>query len=180
MTRHVLYALVALGAMAPLGAEVMVIQNATIMTVSKGTLKGSILIRDGKIAEVGEKVLVPQGATVVDASNQFVIPGIIDCHSHIAGDGGINEGSVSVSSMVDIKDIIDPEQIAIYRALAGGVTPANILHGSANSIGGKTIILKMPWGKTGPAMIFHGPTSAIKFPPRPNPTPASNPHHRCT
>src|SRR5581483_6059391 len=91
-------------ALAPLCAQVTVIQNATVMTVSKGTFKGSILIRDGKIAEVGEKVMVPQGATVIDASNQFVIPGIIDCHSHIAGDGGINEGSVSVSSMVNIKD----------------------------------------------------------------------------
>ena len=67
------------------------------------------------------------------------MPGIIDCHSHIAGDGGINEGSVSVSSMVDIKDVLNPEDIAIYRALAGGVTTANILHGSANSIGGKTL-----------------------------------------
>src|SRR5437868_608602 len=142
MTRNVLSALLAVGAMVPLGAQVTVIQNATIMTVSKGTLKGSILIRDGKIAEVGEKVMVPAGATIVDASNQFIIPGIIDCHSHIAGEGGINEGTVSVSSMVNIKDIIDPEQIAIYRAMAGGVTTANILHGSANSIGGQTIVLK--------------------------------------
>src|SRR5437763_17153630 len=107
----------ALLASAPLCAETYVIQNATIMTVSKGTLKGSILVRDGKIAEVGEKVMVPAGAKVIDASNQYVILGIIDCHSHIAGDGGINEGSVSVSSMVEIKDIINPEDIAIYRAL---------------------------------------------------------------
>jgi imidazolonepropionase-like amidohydrolase len=90
MTRNVLSALLAVGAMVPLSAQVTVIQNATIMTVSKGTLKGSIVIRDGKIAEVGEKVMVPAGATIVDASNQFIIPGIIDCHSHIAGEGGIN------------------------------------------------------------------------------------------
>ena len=109
------------------------------MTVTKGTFKGSILVKDGKIAEVGEKVMEPAGAKIIDAAGQYVIPGIIDCHSHIAADGGINEGSVSVSSMVDIKDVLNPEDIAIYRALAGGVTTANILHGSANPIGGKTL-----------------------------------------
>src|SRR4051794_23096703 len=87
-------------AIAPLGAETIVIQNATVMTVSKGTFKGSVLVKDGKIAEMGEKVMVPQGATVIDGTGQYLIPGIIDCHSHIAVDGGVNEGSVSVSSMV--------------------------------------------------------------------------------
>ena len=76
-----------------------------------------------------------------------MIPGIIDCHSHIAVDGNINEGSVSVSSMVNIKDVINPEDIAIYRALAGGVTTANILHGSANSIGGQTIVIEDALGQ---------------------------------
>ena len=92
-----------------------VIQNATIMSEgSKGTFKGSVVIENGKIKEVGEKVMVPPGATVIDAQGQFVIPGIIDCHSHIAVDGGVNEGSVSVSSMVNIRrrlleleDIVD-------------------------------------------------------------------------
>jgi imidazolonepropionase-like amidohydrolase len=166
--------LTALAALAPLCAQTTVIQNATIMTVSKGTLKGSIVVKDGKIAEVGEKVMVPQGATVIDASNQYVIPGIIDCHSHIAGDGGINEGSVSVSSMVNIKDIINPEDIAIYRALAGGVTTANILHGSANAIGGQTMVLKMRWGKDAESMIFQGAVPGIKFALGENPKRAGN------
>ena len=105
MKKTLLAVLVALG---PLCAETIVIQNATVMTVgSKGTFKGSVVVKDGKIAEVGEKVMVPQGATVIDAGGQYLIPGIIDCHSHIAGDGGINEGSVSVSSMVNIRDIIN-------------------------------------------------------------------------
>ncbi len=121
------------------------------------------MVKDGKIAEVGEKVMEPTGATIIDAGGQYVIPGIIDCHSHIAGDGGINEGSVSVSSMANIKDIINPEDIAIYRALAGGVTTANILHGSANSIGGQTIVLKMRWGKDAQSMIFEGAKPGIKF-----------------
>src|SRR5215472_1165981 len=170
--------LAALPAAAPLFAETYVIQNATIMTVSKGTLKGSVVVRDGKIVEVGEKVMVPSGAKVIDASNQYVIPGIIDCHSHIAGDGGINEGSVSVSSMVDIKDIINSEDIAIYRALAGGVTTANILHGSANAIGGKTLPLKMRWGKDAQGLIFEGATPGIKFALGENPKRAGNPTGR--
>jgi len=147
---------IALMAALPLAAQVTVIQNATILTVSRGTVKGSILVRDGKIAEVGERVAVPAGAKVIDAGGQFVMPGIIDCHSHIAVDGNVNETSVSVSSMVDIRDVIDPEDIAIYRALAGGVTTANILHGSANAIGGQTVVLKMRWGKDAADMIFQG------------------------
>lgn len=154
----------ALAALAlPLAAETIVIRNANIMTVTHGNLKGSIVVKDGKIAEIGEKVLEPNGATIIDAGGQYVIPGIIDCHSHIAADGGINEGSVSVSSMANIEDVINPEDISIYRALAGGVTTANILHGSANSIGGQTIVLKMRWGKDAEEMIFAGALPGIKF-----------------
>jgi imidazolonepropionase-like amidohydrolase len=175
MKRVLLTALIAL---APLGAETYVIQNATIMTVSKGTLKGSIVVRDGKIVDIGEKVMVPENAKVIDGTGQYVIPGIIDCHSHIAIDGGVNEGSVSVSSMVDIRDVINPEDIAIYRALAGGVTTANILHGSANSIGGQTLPLKMRWGKDAQGMIFEGAMPGIKFALGENPKRAGNPAGR--
>ncbi len=160
----------------PLGAEVTVIQNATIMSEGpKGTFKGAIVVTDGKITEVGEKVMVPPGATVIDAQGQYVIPGIIDCHSHIAVDGSVNEGSVSVSSMVNIRDVIDPEDIAIYRALAGGVTAANILHGSANAIGGQTLVLKMRWGQDAEGMIFQGATPGIKFALGENPKRAGSP-----
>jgi len=165
----------ALAALTPLCAETIVIRNATILTVSHGTVKGSIVVKDGKIAEVGEKVMEPGGATIIDAGGQYVMPGIIDCHSHIAVDGGVNEGSVSVSSMVDIKDVINPEEISIYRALAGGVTSANILHGSANSIGGQTLVLKMRWGKDAQGMIFEGATPGIKFALGENPKRAGNP-----
>src|SRR5271154_2584257 len=161
-------------ALAPLCAETIVIRNAVIMTVTKGTVHGSIVVKDGKIADVGEKVMEPTGATIIDAGGQYVIPGIIDCHSHIAGDGGINEGSVSVSSMANIKDIINPEDIAIYRALAGGVTTANILHGSANSIGGQTVVIKTRWGKDAQGMIFEGAKPGIKFALGENPKRAGN------
>jgi imidazolonepropionase-like amidohydrolase len=158
-----------------LAAPPIVIQNATILTITKGTINnGSVLIRDGKIVEVGEKVTVPADAKIVDASGQFVMPGIIDCHSHIAADS-INEGSVSVSSMVGIEDVLNPDDIAIYRALAGGVTTANVLHGSANSIGGKCTVIKTRWGKDAHDMIFEGAMPGIKFALGENPKRAGNP-----
>src|ERR1700722_12014683 len=94
---------------------IILIQNATILTVSHGTIEhGSILIRDGKIAAVGQSIAKSPGAEVIDANGQFVMPGIIDCHSHIAVDGSVNEGSVSVSSMVNIADVLNPDDIDIY------------------------------------------------------------------
>jgi len=157
-----------------MAAPPIVIQNGTILTVTKGTITGSVLIRDGKIAEVGEKVMVPADAKVIDATGRYVMPGIIDCHSHIAADS-INEGSVSVSSMVGIEDVLNPDDIAIYRALAGGVTTANILHGSANSIGGKCTVVKLRWGKDAHDMIFQGALPGIKFALGENPKRAGNP-----
>jgi len=143
---------------------VLLIQNATILTISHGTIEhGSILIRDGKIAEVAQSIAKPQGAEVIDANGQFVMPGIIDCHSHIAVDGSVNEGSVSVSSMVNIADVLNPDDIDIYRDLAGGVTVANVLHGSANSIGGQTVVIKLRWGAPASRLPFEGAVPGIKF-----------------
>jgi imidazolonepropionase-like amidohydrolase len=141
----------------------IVIRDATILTVSHGTIEhGSILIKDGKIAEVGKTVNAPKDAQVIDAAGQFVIPGIIDCHSHIAAEA-INEGSVSVSSMVNMAEILNPEDIDIYRDLAGGVTSANILHGSANPIGGQTLVIKLRWGQPAAKLPFEGALPGIKF-----------------
>jgi imidazolonepropionase-like amidohydrolase len=148
----------------PDAAPVILIQNATILTVSHGTIEhGSILIKDGKIAEVGTSIKAPKDAQVVDAAGQFVIPGIIDCHSHIAVDGSVNEGSVSVSSIVNIEDVLNPDDIDIYRDLAGGVTVANVLHGSANSIGGQTVVIKLRWGLPASRLPFEGAVPGIKF-----------------
>ena len=146
----------------PLAAATTVIQNANVLTITKGSFHGSVLIRDGKIVEAGEKVMVPEGARVIDAAGQYVMPGIIDCHSHIAADS-INEGGVSVSSMVGIPDVLNPDDPNIYRALAGGVTTANVLHGSVNPIGGKCVVLKMRWGKDAQGLIFQGAMPGIKF-----------------
>jgi imidazolonepropionase-like amidohydrolase len=145
-------------------SSVILIQNATILTVSHGTIeRGSILIKDGKIAEVGAGIKAPKDAQVIDAAGQFVIPGIIDCHSHIAIDGGVNEGSVSVSSMVNIVDVLNPDDVDIYRDLAGGVTVANVLHGSANAIGGQTVVIKLRWGQPASKLFFEGALPGIKF-----------------
>ena len=152
-------------ATAQLGAaEALLIRNATVLTVTKGTIQdGSVLVEDGKIAAVGQNLSAPAGAIVVDASGKFLIPGIIDCHSHTAIEGGVNEGTVSDSSMVSIEDVIDPTDINIYRALAGGLTVSNVLHGSANAIGGQTVVIKLRWGKTAQEMLFAGAKPGIKF-----------------
>ena len=148
----------------PEAPSVILIQNATILTVSHGTIEhGSILIKDGKIAEVGTAVKAPAGAQVIDANGQFVMPGIIDCHSHIAVDGSVNEGSISVSSIANIAEVIDSDDIDIYRDLAGGVTAANVLHGSANSIGGQTEVIKLRWGQPAAKLPFEGALPGIKF-----------------
>jgi len=155
-------ALAALALALPSMAADIVIQNGTVLTITKGTFHGSVVIRDGKIADAGEKVMVPPGANIIDAGGQFVMPGLIDCHSHIAADS-INEGSVAVSSMVGIEDVLNPDSIAIYRALAGGITTANILHGSANPIGGKCMVIKTRWGKDAQGIRFEGAMPGIKF-----------------
>ncbi len=145
-------------------APVILIQNATILTVSHGSIEhGSILIKDGKIAEVGASIKVPKDAQVIDAGGQFVMPGIIDCHSHIAIDGNVNEGSIAVSSIANIADVLNPDDIAIYRDLAGGVTVANVLHGSANPIGGQTVVIKLRWGQPASKLPFEGALPGIKF-----------------
>ena len=146
------------------GAAVTVIRNAIILTVSKGTIDGgSILIREGKIAAVGSRVPIPVGALVIDATGQHITPGIIDAHSHIATDGDLNESSTVVSAMVGVEDVLDPDDINIYRALAGGVTTANILHGSANPIGGKNAVIKLRWGQDAEGLLFAGAPPGIKF-----------------
>ena len=155
-------ALLILAAFALAAAPPTVVKNANVLTVTKGTFKGSIVIRDGKIVELGPTVTIPGDAKVIDAGGQFVMPGIIDAHSHIASDA-TNEGSVSVSSMVTMADVIDPEDIAIYRALAGGVTTIAVMHGSANAIGGQCTTVKMRWGKDARGLLFEGAKPLLKI-----------------
>lgn len=157
-------ALLSLAARAQDDSGVTLIKNATIITITHGRIEhGLILIRDGKIADVGADVQAPAGAKVIDASGMFVMPGIIDCHTHIAVDGDVNEGSISVSSMVNIKDVLNPYDVDIYRELAGGVVIGNVLHGSANPIGGQTIVIKLKYGAPPQDLPFPDAIPGIKF-----------------
>jgi imidazolonepropionase-like amidohydrolase len=160
MIRYTL--LLAAASLALAAAPPVVVRNATVLTVTKGTFQGSVLIRDGKIVELGEKVQAPAGAEIIDAGGQYVMPGIIDPHSHIGAEG-VNEGSISVSSMVDIHDVIDPRAIGIYRALAGGVTSVCVLHGSANAIGGLSAVIKTRWGQDARGLLLHGAKPILKM-----------------
>ncbi len=143
----------------------MLIRNATIMTASHGTIKnGSILIRDGLIAAVGTDVKASDpNARVIDATGKYVIPGIVDCHSHTAVDGSVNEGSLSVTSMVRIRDVINPYDPDIYRQLAGGLTTVNVLHGSANAIGGQNAVVKLKLNKPVDEWFIPDAPQGIKF-----------------
>src|SRR5258706_1779875 len=157
-------ALLAAAATPPDVQPVILIQNATVLTVMQGTIEhGSVLIKDGKISEVGPNVKAPSGAQLIDGTGMFVTPGITDCHSHIAVDGSVNEGSVSVSSIANIAEVLDSDDVSIYRDLAGGVTTANVLHGSANSIGGQTVVIKLRWGQPAARLPFEGALPGIKF-----------------
>src|SRR5919202_1075548 len=123
------------------------IRNATVLTISHGTLQNSdILIRRGKIAAIGQNLKAGGEARVIDATGKFVMPGIIDCHSHTMIDA-VNELTLSVTSMAHIRDVLNPEDIAIYRELAGGTTTANLLHGSGNAIGGLNTVVKLKYGR---------------------------------
>ncbi|MDX1395462.1 MAG: amidohydrolase [Gemmatimonadota bacterium] len=152
----------------PTGAEAqdraVAITNATIMTAADaGKLEGAtIVFEDGRIVAVGTDVDVPDGAQVIDGTGKFVTPGIVDAHSHIAADA-INEGSVSVSAMVSIRDVIDPTDVAIYREAAGGTTTSHVMHGSANPIGGQNVVIKHRWGADADGLILEGAPPTIKF-----------------
>jgi imidazolonepropionase-like amidohydrolase len=154
----------------------VLIKNATVMTASHGVIEnGSILIRDGKIAAVGKssEVQASANARVIDGAGMFVTPGLIDAHSHSALDS-VNEGTLSVTAMVRMGDVVDNTDINIYRQLAGGTTTIHSMHGSANSIGGQNVILKLKWGKPADEMIVPDMPRTIKFALGENPKRAGN------
>jgi len=141
------------------------ITGGTILTVGpQGTIEnGTVLIRDGRIAAVGKDVAVPDGAVVVDARGRYVMPGIIDTHSHSAIDGNVNECTDVITAEVRIKDVLDHRDVSIYRELAGGVTTINVLHGSCNAIGGQNAVIKLRWGKPPEELVFKEAPRGIKF-----------------
>ncbi|SEM96608.1 Imidazolonepropionase [Chitinophaga rupis] len=142
----------------------ILIKNATVWTnEQQGKLENTdVLIRAGKIAQVGKNL--PAGnALVIDGTGKHLTPGIIDEHSHIAITKGVNEGTQSVTSEVRIADVLNPDDINIYRQLSGGVTSSHLLHGSANTIGGQTQLIKLRWGANAEELKFAGWDPFIKF-----------------
>lgn len=141
------------------------IKNATVWTAEdEGVLENTdILVRDGEFYRIGKDLRTPSGYDVIDATGMHVTPGIIDEHSHIAIDRGVNEGSEAITSEVRIGDVVNPDDIHIYRSLAGGTTMAQLLHGSANPIGGQAQVIKLRWGATADQMKFDAAPPSIKF-----------------
>ena len=149
----------------------LLIRGATVLTITNGTLDDTdVLVRDGKITEIGQGLSTPSGARVIDADGQYLMPGIIDAHSHI-GISSVNEATNPVTAEVWVGDVLNPLDVRLYRALAGGVTSAHVMHGSANVIGGQNETIKLRWGLTDPeAYRFEGAPRTIKFALGENPT----------
>ncbi len=151
----------------PVSSSVL-IQNATVWTLDEnGILENAdVLISDGKIKAVGRNLPAFEGIAdldTIDGTGMHITPGIIDEHSHIAITRGVNEGTQSSTAEVRIADAVSPNDINIYRQLAGGVTTAQLLHGSANPIGGQSAIIKMRWGEDMNDMLFAEAPGFIKF-----------------
>ncbi|MFL5330562.1 MAG: amidohydrolase family protein [Gemmataceae bacterium] len=146
------------------GGDVL-IRNATVDTVTKGSLPDTdILVVGGKIAAIGKNLAPPrEEIRVIDARGMYVMPGIIDSHAHFAVYGGVNEFSLSVVPEVRIQDVLNGDDVQIYRCAAGGVTTARILHGSANCVGGQDAVLKMKYGKPARELLVKDAPRGVKF-----------------
>src|SRR5256714_4254312 len=145
--------------------KAVLIQGATIWTSGpQGTLQNAdLLVTAGKISAVGPGLKAPGGAVVVDGKGMHVTPGIVDCHSPTAISRGVNESSHAVTCEVRIGDVIDATDIGLYRELAGGVTSANVLHGSANPMGGQNQVIKFRWGALPEELKFADAMPGVKF-----------------
>ncbi len=148
----------------------LVIQHATVMTASHGTIPdGSVWVHAGKIAAVGTTVDAPASATVIDATGKYLTPGIVDPHSHSALGDDVNEATSPVTPSMMMIDAFDNADAALYDALAGGVTTELLLHGSANMIGGQAVVIKNKFGLSRQAMLFPNAPRSIKFASGENP-----------
>jgi imidazolonepropionase-like amidohydrolase len=148
----------------------LVIKNATVLTATHGRIEhGSIYVKNGKIAAVGANVSAPAGVQTIDANGAYVTPGIIDPHSHIALDDDVNEATSPVVPQMIMLDAFNYTDKMIYHALAGGVTSALLLHGSADMIGGQAVVIKTKYGLSRDQLLFPGAPRSIKFASGENP-----------
>jgi imidazolonepropionase-like amidohydrolase len=152
-------------AAAPVQPEALLVRGATIWTSGPaGRLDNAdLLIRAGRIVTVGPNLEAPRGAEVIDATGKHVTAGLVDAHSHTAISRGINESGSAVTIEVRIEDVLDPTDINIYRQLAGGLTSANVMHGSANPMGGQVQTIKLRWGEDADGLKFDGAPAGVKF-----------------
>lgn len=154
----------------------VLLKNATVVTVTGGTLSSNdIAVVDGKIHQIGPNLGAPEGATVIDLTGYWVMPGIIDPHSHIGSGGGINEYTQSITCEVRMADVVDDGQEELHRALAGGVTTIHLMHGSANAIGGQNAVLKLKRNSTPREVLVTSGPRLVKFALGENPTRANSP-----
>lgn len=144
--------------------ESVLFRGATVWTGAGAgvLLDADVLIRKGKIAAVGSR-LETGDARVVDVKGLHITPGIVDEHSHIAISGGVNETGQASTAEARIGDVINADDVNIYRQLAGGVTAAQLLHGSANPIGGQSALVKLRWGEPPNRFPIEGADGFIKF-----------------
>lgn len=149
----------------------LIIKNATVITITGANLENTdILIKDGIISEIGKNLKSSKGMMEIDATGKFVMPGIIDAHSHLAVTNGINEWTNPVTPEVTMEDVINPNDTDMYAALAGGVTTIHVLHGSANVIGGQGETIKLRYGQDQEVLKFKEAPRTIKFALGENPT----------
>jgi imidazolonepropionase-like amidohydrolase len=141
----------------------VLIKNTTVWTSAKdGVLKETdVLLADGVIKKIGKNL--SGGDVVIDGTGKHLTPGIIDEHSHIAIEQGVNEGTHAITAEVRIGDVLFPDDINIYRQLSGGVTSSHLLHGSANPIGGQLQLIKLRWGNDAEGLKFKEAPGTIKF-----------------
>jgi imidazolonepropionase-like amidohydrolase len=160
----IIYPMMAYGWESSPKKEVLLIKNTTVWSNGdKGILNETdVLVKSGKISAVGKGLSAPAGAKIIDGSKMHLTPGIIDEHSHIAISRGVNEGGQAISAEVSIGDVVNPDDINIYRQLSGGVTAAQLLHGSANPIGGQSALIKLKWGGTPDDMLIDNAPKFIK------------------
>lgn len=146
------------------GGDEVLLKNANIITINGPDINGGdILIKGSKIEKIGRNIKADPTALVIDLNGKWVMPGIIDSHSHIAVESGVNETGSLMTAEVDVKDVLNPEDCNIFLALAGGVTTIHTMHGSANPIGGRGVVLKLRWGGSAADLIFKGAPETLKW-----------------
>jgi imidazolonepropionase-like amidohydrolase len=158
-----LIGLLAAAAALPAAEARLLLKNAHVLPIAGENFDGDILIIGTKIANLGKDLPAEAGTEVIDLKGQWVMPGIIDSHSHIAIEGGVNETGDLITAEVDIRDVLNPEDLNIFYALTGGVTSIHTTHGSANPIGGRGVCLKLRWGADAEGLLFKGAPLTSKW-----------------